>query len=98
MSDPDPGLDAVHPSGHLVLRSCRAGFVHSVALGEAAMDADAGTLARAIRLAADVSHLKAAMRIRAAIVGAGWDPSGEMPGPGDLEVAEAALACHRLRA
>ncbi|MCB0930931.1 MAG: DUF2694 family protein [Mycobacterium sp.] len=95
--NPDPLFDAVHPSGQLVFRSCRGGYLHSVVIGESAMDVDTGILARAILLAADVSHLKATMRVRAQIVDAGDSPSGEMPQPGDLEAAELALQCHRLR-
>jgi len=59
VSDPDPRFDAVHPGGHLMFRSCREGYLHSVVLGEAAMDADAGWLARAILAAAEASHAKA---------------------------------------
>ncbi len=53
MSEPDPEFDATHPpSGHILFRSCRGGYLHSVALAEPAMDADAQTLARAILLTA----------------------------------------------
>lgn len=93
----DPRFDAVHPSGHLVFRSCGGGYLHSVVIGESAMAVDSGTLARAILLAADVSHLKATMRVRAEIVDSGYSPSGEMSQPGDLEAAELALLCHRLQ-
>ena len=74
--NPDPLFDAVHPSGQLVFRSCRGGYLHNVVIGESAMDVDTGILARAILLAADVSHLKATMRVRAQIVDAGDSPSG----------------------
>ena len=60
MSDPDPRFDAVHPGGQVMFRSCREGYLHSVVLGEAAMDADARSLARAILAAAEASHAKAA--------------------------------------
>ncbi len=64
MNDPDPAFDAVHPSGHLMFRSSRGGCLHSVVLSESALDADAASLATAVLLAADVSHLQAVMRPR----------------------------------
>ena len=97
MTEPDPGFDAVHPSGTVVFRSCRGGDLHSVALAEAALDADAQTLAAAVLLAADVSHLKAVMAIRGEIIDAGFTPSDRIPEPGDLSRAEDALRDHRLR-
>ena len=78
MTAPDPEFDAVHPSGHILFRSCRGGYLHSVDLAEAAMDTDAQTLARAILLTADVSYLKSLMQVRAEIVAAGHTPSDEM--------------------
>ncbi len=93
----DPRFDAAHPSGHVVFRSRRGGYLDSVVIGEAAMDVDSATLARAILLAADVSYLRAAMQVRAEIVETGYSPSGEMAHAGDLEAAELALRCHRLR-
>jgi hypothetical protein len=62
--DADPEFDVTHPSGHLMFRSCRGGYLHSVVLSDAALDADAESLAEAVLLAADVSHLRAVMRIR----------------------------------
>jgi hypothetical protein len=59
VSDPDPRFDAVYPSGQVMVRSCREGYLHSVVLGDAALEADAGSLARAILAAAQVSHAKA---------------------------------------
>jgi len=97
VTEPDPDFDAVHPSGHVLFRSCRGGYLHSVALAEAAMDADADTLARAVQLTADVSHLKALMQIRREIVAAGHTPSAEIPTEQQLEVAIAALQRHRLQ-
>lgn len=94
--DPDPVFDAVHPSGHVLFRSCRGGYLHSVALAEPAMDADAHDLAAAVLLTAEVSHLKAVMDIRREIIDAGFTPSEEIPAPGDLTRAEAALGGHRL--
>ena len=70
MTEPDPEFDAVHPSGHLVFRSCRGGYLHSVALAESAMDTDAATLAEAVLRTAAVSHLKAVTQIR----GRSWTP------------------------
>lgn len=96
MSWPDPAFDAAHPSGHLVFRSCRGGYLHSVALADAAMDAQAATLADAVLLAAQVSHLKAVMCIRQEIVSAGFTPSAGLPGPDDLDRAEDALRQHAL--
>jgi len=96
VSEPDPGFDAVHPSAQVQFRSCRGGYLHSVALGEGAMDADAQTLAAAVLLTAEVSHLKAVMAIRREIIDAGFTPSEEIPAPGDLTHAETVLAAHRL--
>ena len=98
MSDPDPAYDAVHPSGHLIFRSSRGGCLHSVLLSDSAMDADADSLARAVLLTADVSHLAAVMQVRQEIIDAGFSPSGGIPGPADLGRAESALLRHRLRA
>jgi len=81
MTEPDPDFDATHPSGHVLFRSCRGGYLHSVALSEGAMYTDAETLARAITLTADVSYLRAAMQVRAEILAAGHTPSAEVPSP-----------------
>jgi hypothetical protein len=97
MNDADPAFDAVHPSGQLMFRSSRGGCLHSVVLSEAAMEADADNLARAVLLAADVSHLYAVMQIREEIIAAGYTPTAEIPGACDLEAAEGALLRHRLR-
>jgi len=51
-------LRHLHPSGHILVRSCRGGYMHSVALSAEAMDTDAGTLAQGIVLTADVSCSK----------------------------------------
>ncbi|HOW93194.1 MAG TPA: DUF2694 family protein, partial [Mycolicibacterium fallax] len=45
MAHPDPAFDAAHPSGRVLFRSCRGGYLDSVILTEAALDADADTLA-----------------------------------------------------
>ncbi len=95
MSDPDPLFDTPHPGGQVMVRTCRSGQVHSVVLGEAAMDAGAATLAHAILLTAEVSHLKAVMTVRAQIIEAGLTPSVELASPVDLDVACAALERHR---
>ena len=97
MTEPDPEFDAVHPSGHILFRSCRGGYLHSVTLAEAAMDADAETLAHAVLLTADVSYLRALMQVRAEMVAAGYTPSAEVPSERDLDSATAALQDHRLR-
>lgn len=96
MSESDPAFDAAHPSGHLLFRSCRGGYLHSVALTEAAMDTDAQTLAEAIVLAADVSFLRAALEVRSEIVAAGHTPSAALPTPHDLDVAAEWLLAHQL--
>jgi hypothetical protein len=96
VSEPDPEFDAVHPSGHLMFRSCRGGYLHGVVLSEAAMDADAGALADAVLLAAEVSHLKSVMQIRREIIDAGFTPTAALPTPADLDDAEAALRGHRF--
>lgn len=96
MTEADPAFDAVHPSGHVLFRSCRGGYLHSVALAEAAMDADAKSLAEAILRTADVSYLKALMEVRAEIVAAGHTPSADVPTERDLQGAVEALQEHRL--
>ncbi|TGD90039.1 DUF2694 domain-containing protein [Mycolicibacterium sp. CH28] len=97
MSEPDPRFDTAHPSGHILFRSCRGGYLHSVALAEPAMDTDAQTLAQAILLTADVSYLKALMQVRGEILAAGHSPSTDVPGERDLDGAVAVLQAHRLR-
>ena len=97
MSTHEPAFDTVHPSGQVTFRSARGGYLHSVALTEAAMRADARTLARAVLLTAEVSHLKAVMRVRQDIIDAGHTPSPEIAGPADLDRAQAELFGHRLR-
>jgi hypothetical protein len=97
MTEPDPEFDAVHPSGHILFRSCRGGYLHSVTLAEAAMDADAETLAHAVLLTADVSYLRALMQVRAEMIAAGYTPSAGVPSERDLDSATAALQDHRLR-
>ena len=97
MSEADPAFDTPHPSGHLLFRSCRGGYLDSVILTEAALDADGPSLAEAILRTADVSYLKAMLAIRAEIVAAGHSPSPELPGPADLRAATARLAEHRLQ-
>ncbi|BBY58536.1 DUF2694 family protein [Mycolicibacterium sarraceniae] len=97
MTAPDPEFDAVHPSGHILFRSCRGGYLHSVTLAEPAMDADATTLAEAILLTADVSYLKALTQVRAEIVAAGHTPSDDIAGSRELTLATESLARHRLR-
>ncbi len=97
MTEPNPAFDTAHPSGHILFRSCRGGYLHSVALTEAAMDTDARTLAEAIVLTADVSFLKAALEVRGEIVTAGQTPSAAMPTADDLELATAKLLAHQLR-
>lgn len=96
MTDADGAFDAVHPSGRVMFRSCRGGYLHSVVLSEAAMDADAATLAEAVRLTAEVSHLRAVMQVRREIVEAGFTPSAQLPAPADLQRAETALLSHTL--
>ena len=58
MTDANPAFDTVHPSGHILVRSCRGGYMHSVALSEEAMETDTETLAQGILLTADVSCLE----------------------------------------
>lgn len=96
MSEPDPDFDVAHPSGHLLFRSSRGGYLHSVVLSEAVAGADAHSLADAVLRTADVSHLKAVMQIRGEILEAGFTPSAELPTPADLSRAEAHLTDHRL--
>lgn len=94
--EPDPAFDAVHPSGHLMFRSAHGGYLHSVVLSEAVCGHDVASLADAVLRCADVSHLKAAMQIRADITAAGFSPSPEMATPANLTRAEEALNSHRL--
>jgi hypothetical protein len=97
MTNANPAFDTVHPSGHILVRSCRGGYMHSVALSEAAMETDAETLAEGILLTADVSCLKALLEVRGEIVTAGHTPSAEVPTTSDLDVAIQKLLEHRLR-
>jgi len=97
MTEPDPEFDAVHPSGHILFRSCRGGYLHSVTLAEAVMDTDAQTLAQAVLLTADVSYLKALMQVRAEMIAAGHTPSADVPTERDLDTATTELQHHRLR-
>jgi Protein of unknown function (DUF2694) len=97
MTEPNPEFDAVHPSGHLIFRSCRGGYLHSVVLSEEAMSTDVATLTAAIKLTADVSYLRALMEVRAEILDAGHTPSDEVPTEAELDRAVAALAEHQLR-
>ena len=89
--DPDPEFDAVHPGGHLLFRSCPGGYLHSVVLSAPALDGGAEALATAVLRAAEVSPLRAVMRIRQEIIDAGFTPTPELPTPADLDAAEAAL-------
>ena len=95
MTTPDPDFDAVHPSGHILFRSCRGGYLHSIALSEEAMDTDAATLAQGILLTGNVSHLKALLQVRAEIVAAGHTPSAQVPTPDDLTAAVEKLLTDR---
>lgn len=97
MTDADPAFDTVHPSGHILVRSCRGGYMHGVALSDGAMETDAETLAQGILLTAEVSCLKALLNIRDEIVAAGHTPSAEVPTPRDLDVAIEKLLAHKLR-
>ena len=96
MTEIDPNFDAAHPSGHVLVRSCRGGYLHSVALSEVAMECDAVTLAEAIRLTAEVSHLLSLMDVRAEILAAGHTPSSEVPTASDLDRAMSRLREHTL--
>jgi hypothetical protein len=96
MTEADPAFDTVHPSGHILVRSCRGGYLHSVTLSEAAMNTDAENLAYAILLTADVSYLKAVMEVRGEIVAAGYTPSAEVPTAVDLDMAIETLVAHEL--
>jgi Protein of unknown function (DUF2694) len=96
MTDANPAFDTVHPSGHILVRSCRGGYMHSVALSEEAMDTDAAALAQGILLTADVSWLKALLEIRDEIEAAGHTPSAEVPTPHDLNAAIEKLLAHKL--
>ncbi|OBF25932.1 DUF2694 family protein [Mycobacterium sp. ACS4331] len=98
MSEPNPEFDAIHPSGHILFRSCRGGYLHSVVLTEAALGTDADTLAEAIKRTADVSYHKALMEVRDEIIAAGHTPSDDVPGPRDLVRAIERLREHRLEA
>ena len=96
--DADPEFDVQHPSGQLIFRSCRGGYLHSVVLSEAVRDCDAHSVAEGVLLAAEVSHLRAVMQIRRQIIDAGFTPSEELATPADLRRAEAALRDHQLGA
>jgi hypothetical protein len=93
----DPQYDVAHPSGHVLFRSCRGGYLHSVILADAAMDTDAETLAQAVMITANVSFLKALMRVREEIKAAGHTPSDAVPTRRDLDLATECLLRHRIR-
>lgn len=95
--EPDPRFDALHPSGQILFRSCRGGYLHSVVLGESALSFAADDLVDAVLLTAQVSHLRAVMDVRQQIIDSGFTPSAELAGPEDLEAAEAELVNHRGR-
>lgn len=97
MSGHEPAFDTVHPSGQVMFRSAPGGYLHSVVLTEASLRTDPVTLARAVLLTAEVSHLKAVMQIRREIIEAGHTPSAELAGPADIDRAQAELLGHRLR-
>jgi Protein of unknown function (DUF2694) len=96
MTEADPDFDATHPSGNLLFRSCRGGLLHSIALTDGALDTDAQTLAEAILLTAEVSHLHALMAVRDEILASGHTPSDAVPTPADLRAAIDRLARHDL--
>jgi hypothetical protein len=96
MTEADRAFDTVHPSGHILVRSCRGGYMHSVTLTEAAMNTDAESLTEGILLTADVSYLKAVMEVRGEIVAAGYTPSAEVPTADDLDIAIERLVAHEL--
>ena len=93
MTEADPAFDTVHPSGHILVRSCRGGYMHSVTLSEAAMHTDAESLTQGILLTADVSYLKAVMEVRGEIVAAGYATSREAPTVNGRELASGKLVC-----
>lgn len=97
MTGPNPAFDTVHPSGHILVRSCRGGYMHSVTLSAEVMDTDAEALADGILLTADVSCLKALLEVRDEIVAAGHTPSAEVPTSHDLDAAIEKLLAHQLR-
>jgi hypothetical protein len=97
MTEANPAFDTVHPSGQILVRSCRGGYMHSVTLSEAAMSTDAETLAQGILLTAEVSYLKALMEVRGEIVAAGYVPSAEVPTVHDLDAAIDTLVAHELQ-
>lgn len=97
MSEHDPAFDTLHPSGQVMFRSARGGYLHSVALSEAAMRTDPATLARAVLLTAEVSHLKAVMQVRRDIIEAGFSPSADIAGPAEMDRAQNELLGHRIR-
>ncbi|WP_420109168.1 DUF2694 family protein [Mycolicibacter arupensis] len=97
MTEPNPAFDTAHPSGDVLFRSCRGGYLHSVVLTEAVMDTDVRRLAEAIVLTADVSFLKAVLEIRGEIVTSGHAPSAAVPTNDDLRVATERLLAHTLQ-
>lgn len=92
----DPAFDAAHPSGHILFRSTRGGYLDSVILTEAALHTDAAGLADAITRTAQVSHLMAVLAVRDAITAAGHTPSDELPTAAELAAAREHLQDHRL--
>src|ERR1700747_3530075 len=97
MTDANPAFDTVHPSGHILVRPCSGGYMHSVALSEEVMETDAETLAQGILLTADVSCLKALLEVRGEIVAAGHTPSAGGPTAHDPDGGSEKLLAHKLR-
>ena len=103
MTEADPAFDTVHPSGHILVRSCRGGYMHSVTLTEAgaqlvvqlrhAFDDIDAALESINRFR---SYLKAVMEVRGEIVAAGYTPSAEVPSTDDLDIAIERLVAHEL--
>ena len=82
--EPDPRFDALHPSGQILFRSCRGGYLRSVVLGESTVDFGADDLVSAGLLTARVSPLRAVMDIRRQIIDSGFTPSRELVVPRDF--------------
>lgn len=90
-------FDAVHPSGCILFRSGRGGFMQGIQLTADTMNVftNPNALAEAILLTGRVSHLKALLEIREETLAAGLRPTAAVPTYDDLAEAESALRNHR---
>lgn len=93
---PDQHFDAMHPTGTILFRATRGGILQGIQFADNLFDVfdNAEQVAEAILLTADVSHLEAAMEVRAELIAGGTPPTAAVPTPDDLYEAKEALRRH----